>query len=212
MKSKYQKVMVIINPAAGKNEPVLNILNSVFHQYGLFWDVQITRQFGDAARLAKEAVAQGYDLVYAWYCNGIKINEQINGLLKIENDLLTYFSKLELDVMTIIRKIHMKEQKSPLATSVMFFADEIATFQGLQITKQRLYLKHLPPVSLFEAISQFARLMRNTLETLIPETKEQMINYFSDWCNLKQGELEKLILDTVNFDYNHLEVMPVQRA
>ncbi len=130
-------------------------------------------------------------------------------LLKIENDLLAYFSKLELDIMTIIRKIHMKEQKSPLATSVKLFADEIATFQGLQITNQRLYLKHLPPVSLFEAISQFARLMRNTLETLTPETKEQMINYFSDWSNLKQGELEKLILDTVNFDYNHYEIAAI---
>ncbi|MBD3661283.1 MAG: hypothetical protein HUJ11_03705, partial [Arenibacter algicola] len=130
-------------------------------------------------------------------------------LLKMENDLQAYFSKLELDIMTIIRKIHMKDQKSPLATSVLLFADEIATFQGLQITKQRLYLKHLPPVSLFEAISQFARLMRNTLETLTPETKVQMINYFSDCCNLKQGELEKLILDTVNFDYNHFEIATV---
>ncbi|MET7030321.1 hypothetical protein [Sediminicola luteus] len=130
-------------------------------------------------------------------------------LLKMESDLLSYFSKLELDIMVIIRKIHMKEHKSPLATSVLLFADEIATFQGLQITKQRLYLKHSPPVALFEAVSQFARLMRNTLDTLTPETKEKMINYFSDWCNLKQGELEKLILDTVNFDYNHYEIAAV---
>ncbi len=33
-----------------------------------------------------------------------------------------------------------------------------------------------------------------------------MINYFSDWCNLKQGELEKLMANTVNFNYNHYEI------
>ena len=70
-------------------------------------------------------------------------------------------------------------------------------------------LKHLPPVALFEVISQFARLLKNLLNTLTPERKEEMINYFTDWCNLKQGELEKLLADTVNFNYNHYEISKV---
>ena len=80
MKSKYQKVMVIINPAAGKSEPVLNTLNNVFHQYGLVWDAQITHQFGDASRLAKEAVAQGYDLVAGYGGDGTQM-EIANGVM-----------------------------------------------------------------------------------------------------------------------------------
>jgi hypothetical protein len=130
-------------------------------------------------------------------------------LLAVETKLIEFFSKLGLDIMVIIRKIHTKQQKSPLAGSVLYLADKIAAFQGLHMTKQRLYLKHLPPVSLFETISQFGCFLKNTLDTQPPETKEEMINYFSDWCNLKQGELEKLIIDTTNFNYNHYEIATV---
>jgi len=130
-------------------------------------------------------------------------------LLAIESRLLELFSKIELDILVIIRKIHAKEQKTPLAGSVLFIAEKIAALHGLQMTGQRLFLKHSPPVSLFEAISQFARGLRNTINTETPERKEEMINYFSDWCILKQGELDKLIIDAANFSYNHFEIKTV---
>jgi hypothetical protein len=127
-------------------------------------------------------------------------------LMAAENKLTGFFGKLESDIMVIIRKIHTKQQKSPLAGSIQIVAENIASWQAMQMTPQRLYLKDQPPVSLFEAIAQFARLLRNTLNTQTPERKEEMINYFSDWCNLKQGELEKLMLDAINFEYDHYEI------
>jgi len=136
-------------------------------------------------------------------CSSVSSDER---LLAINNRLIEFFSKLELDILLIINKIHKKEQKSPLANTVMFISDKIAAFQGLHITKQRLFLKHSPPIALFEAVSQFARLLRNTFNTQTSEQREEMINYFSDWCNLKQGELEELMIDTVNFNYNHYEI------
>ncbi len=39
----YQRVHIIINPAAGKDEPILNILNRVFHEYDFDWQINITR-------------------------------------------------------------------------------------------------------------------------------------------------------------------------
>lgn len=42
----YQNVVVIINPASGKQEPVLNTLNDVFRQHDLPWSIRITHQFG----------------------------------------------------------------------------------------------------------------------------------------------------------------------
>ncbi|TFH38087.1 MAG: hypothetical protein E4G95_04185 [Bacteroidia bacterium] len=147
-----------------------------------------------------------FDKGYIAPCTRVSSDER---LLSLNNKLLGFFSKLESDILTTIRKIHTKQQKSPLASSVLIFTDRIAALQGLEITQQRLFLKHSPPVSIFEVISQFARLLRNTFETQPPERKEEMINYFSDWCNLKQGELEKLIVDTVNYTYNHYEIATV---
>ena len=42
--SPYKKMHVVINPASGKNEPILNVLNDVFYQYDDFdCSVSITK-------------------------------------------------------------------------------------------------------------------------------------------------------------------------
>ena len=146
------------------------------------------------------------DKEYISPCASVSGDER---LLAFENRIEGFFSKLESDMLVIIRKIHTKQQKTPLANSVLNLTDKIVSFLGLHMTEQRLYLKYLPPVSLFEAISRFASFLKNTLNAQPPENKEEMINYFSDWCNLKQGELEKLMVDTTNFKYDHYEIASV---
>jgi len=155
--------------------------------------------------LIKDKVPE-LDREYIPPCSRVSSDER---LLSIENKLLELFNKIDIDILVIIRKIHAKEQKTPLAASMLFLAEKIAAFHGLQMTRQRLFLKHSPPVLLFEAISQFARGIRNTINTETPDRKEEMINYFSDWCNLKQGELDKLINEATTINYNHYETRVV---
>ena len=76
----YKRILVIINPAAGRDEPILNTLNDVFHSAGVDWDIRITHKFGDATRLAKEAVETGVDLVAGYGGDGTQM-EVANGLL-----------------------------------------------------------------------------------------------------------------------------------
>jgi len=76
----YKSVHVIINPASGQDEPILNVLNSVFHPAGIDWDVSITHKFGDATRLARQAAASGVDLVAGYGGDGTQM-EVANGLL-----------------------------------------------------------------------------------------------------------------------------------
>ena len=80
MSIPYKKIVVIINPAAGHDEPILNTLNDVFHSTGVDWDIRITHKFGDATRLAKEAVEMGVDLVAGYGGDGTQM-EVANGLL-----------------------------------------------------------------------------------------------------------------------------------
>ena len=51
-----KRVQVIINPTAGQDQAILGVLNSVFHEAGVTWDVSITNKAGDARRFAREAV------------------------------------------------------------------------------------------------------------------------------------------------------------
>jgi YegS/Rv2252/BmrU family lipid kinase len=80
MSLPYERVQVIINPAAGKDEPILNALNDIFHPAGVDWDISLTHKSGDATRLAAEAAASGVDLVSAYGGDGTQM-EVANGLL-----------------------------------------------------------------------------------------------------------------------------------
>src|SRR5512138_292830 len=80
MSLPYKKIHVVINPASGQNQPILNVLNDVFHAAGVEWNVSITHKGGDATRQAREAAASGVDLVAAYGGDGTQM-EVANGLL-----------------------------------------------------------------------------------------------------------------------------------
>ncbi len=65
-----RKIHVVINPAAGKDEPILNVLNDVFREYDVDWDVSVTRKYGDAAAQARAAVAAGASIVAGYGGDG----------------------------------------------------------------------------------------------------------------------------------------------
>ena len=63
MAPPYKRIHVVINPASRKGEPVLKYLADVCREHDVDWDISITRAFGDAKRQARDALAQGVDLV-----------------------------------------------------------------------------------------------------------------------------------------------------
>lgn len=76
----FNRVHIVINPASGHNEPILNTLNDVFKPHNIAWDVSITQNAGDGARFAREAVASGCDLVMAYGGDGTVL-DVANGLI-----------------------------------------------------------------------------------------------------------------------------------
>jgi YegS/Rv2252/BmrU family lipid kinase len=73
------RVKVIINPAAGKPEPILSVLNDVFAPAGIDWEVDITHKSGDGVAAARQAADEGYDLVAAYGGDG-SVAEVVSGL------------------------------------------------------------------------------------------------------------------------------------
>lgn len=58
-----QRIQVIINPAAGLEQPILKVLNLACQTAAVDWDVSITKQAGDGRRMAESAVRSGVDVV-----------------------------------------------------------------------------------------------------------------------------------------------------
>jgi YegS/Rv2252/BmrU family lipid kinase len=76
----YARIHVVVNPASGKNQPILNTLNDVFVQYGVDWSISVTKKYGDATEQARAALDQGVDLVAGYGGDGTQ-HEIANALL-----------------------------------------------------------------------------------------------------------------------------------
>jgi YegS/Rv2252/BmrU family lipid kinase len=80
MSNHFANIQVIINPASGKDEPILNVLNQVFKHHDIDWEVRITHKSGDATRFAREAAASGVELVASYGGDGTQM-EVASGLI-----------------------------------------------------------------------------------------------------------------------------------
>ena len=80
MSEQKKRIHVVINPAAGKDEPILNTINDVFHQHDIDWDVSVTRKFGDATEFARQAAEDGFDIVAGYGGDGTQ-HEIANGII-----------------------------------------------------------------------------------------------------------------------------------
>jgi diacylglycerol kinase (ATP) len=76
----FERVHVVINPAAGQEEPILSIINSVFRGAGVDYDVSVTKAAGDATLQARQAAEGGADVVAAYGGDGT-VAEVASGLI-----------------------------------------------------------------------------------------------------------------------------------
>jgi YegS/Rv2252/BmrU family lipid kinase len=74
------KIHVVINPASGQPQPILHTLNRVFRAAKVDWDITLTQKSGDAKRFARQAAAEGADVVAAYGGDGT-VMEVAHGLL-----------------------------------------------------------------------------------------------------------------------------------
>ena len=69
-RKKVGRIAVILNPAAGQNNPLLKTFNRVFHEAGYQWDIRLTNQFGDGQHHARRAIQEGVDIVAVYGGDG----------------------------------------------------------------------------------------------------------------------------------------------
>jgi YegS/Rv2252/BmrU family lipid kinase len=78
-----KRIEVVINPASGQPQPILNTLNKVFRENEVAYNVSLTQESGDARRFAKKAASEGADVVAAYGGDG-SVMEVAQGLMGTE--------------------------------------------------------------------------------------------------------------------------------
>ena len=80
MNKKKKRIHIVINPASGHDEPILNVINAVFKDHDVEWSVSVTQKYGDATEFARQAAADGYDIVAGYGGDGTQ-HEIANGIM-----------------------------------------------------------------------------------------------------------------------------------
>ncbi len=81
MSDPIKTLHVIINPASGQDQPMLSVMNRAFKTANIEWDVKLTKEAGDAAKFAHDAVAAGVDAVGVYGGDGtvMEVASALNG-------------------------------------------------------------------------------------------------------------------------------------
>jgi hypothetical protein len=123
--------------------------------------------------------------------------------------LLNIFGQLEIDLADILQSIKEKKQSTTIAASVAEMSQGLLWYTGSVLSAFRKSLRFCSPVSLFEHISSIARIINNSINTQSRADREELLNYITDWSNLRQGEFEDLVKQTTNLEYDHDDISKV---
>ena len=128
-------------------------------------------------------------------------------LLTLHGELDGFLGSLEQRCSQIVQKIFRKSQQNELSDLVLFLCDRVMLFLGTSITAMRWMVPYESPATLFEPIVSLARVMKNTIDLRTGTGKDEMMNYFSEWSELKQGEFLAMLsgLSAFSFDNNDLD-------
>jgi YegS/Rv2252/BmrU family lipid kinase len=142
-----KKIHVVINPASGQDQYILNTINRVFREFDIDWKVSVTQTSGDATRFAAKAAAEGVDVVAAYGGDG-SVMEVAEGLMGTEVPLAilpggtAYLMSVELGIprklaeasrvassdTSVVRKVDMGEageHKFMLRVGIGFPAEKV---------------------------------------------------------------------------------------
>lgn len=127
-------------------------------------------------------------------------------LLEIHAGLEQFYSKLETYSIQIIQKILQKKQANDMAVIVQKLCDQLLVFTASQLAEFKTMGLIQAPVFLVSKASALARLIKNNLDCYLGTGKEELVNYFTEWCNISQGELEGAITALATHQYDHLDI------
>ncbi len=127
-------------------------------------------------------------------------------LLEIQAGLEQFYSKMELYALQIIQKIIQKKQSNEMSVIVQKICDNISLFTASQLAELKSVGIVQRPVYTVSRVAALARVIKNTLDCFLGSGKEELINYFNEWCNIGQGELEATIGDLSTLQYDHLDI------
>jgi len=127
-------------------------------------------------------------------------------LADMQAQIARSFGQIEIYSVQISQKINRFQQTGLLAHAVMQLSDNTSYFLGNCLTQFRWFSLHQHPAAMLSTVVSFARVMKNFIDSKAGAGKEELLNYFAEWCDLSQGDLEILFTTLINTNYDHVHI------
>lgn len=127
-------------------------------------------------------------------------------LIDTHTEIDRFFGQLELFAVQIAQKINRKNQSNDLALMMLEMSDKIITYLGGSINNFRWFCLNQPPAFMFDHVIALGRIIKNFVDSKSGAGKEELLNYFAEWCGLSQSEFEVLFTELVNVGYDHQQI------
>ncbi|BAV10177.1 Predicted component of the type VI protein secretion system [Filimonas lacunae] len=127
-------------------------------------------------------------------------------LLEAHASLEQFYGRMELNAVQIIQKILQKKQQNDLSEPVQRMCENMLVYIANVYTQLKLEGLYAPPVTLVSGAAGFARIVKNTLDLYTGTIREELLNYFAEWCGIKQTDLEDSVTALCNYQYDHLDI------
>ena len=127
-------------------------------------------------------------------------------LTDIYYGLEEFMGKMELYCIQINQKIQQKKQSNDMAMIVQKLCDNILQYQNVYFTYFKWVAMHEAPSLMLAHVSSMARLIKNSLDIYVNTGKEELMNYFVEWCDVNQASLDAVITELGNHKYMHEDI------
>jgi hypothetical protein len=114
--------------------------------------------------------------------------------------------QIEIDIVDILHGIKDKKQGTNIAGTVADVANSILSFISVHMVEFRRIAKYNSPVYIFEQMATLARTINNAINKQSSADREEFLNYIQDWSTLKQGAFEELLINAIEYKYDHDDI------
>lgn len=133
--------------------------------------------------------------------------------IKYHTQLLTFHKKVS-DVLIKLRNYSLsintknrhKFQNNKLARNTFKLCQKVMDFVSEYIFKYTQMGEEKSPIFLAQSISILGNYISTELAILEEKEREELLQYYYEWVNVKPSVFESTIGDVINMDYNHLEI------
>ena len=118
----------------------------------------------------------------------------------------SFLNQMEAYSVYIIQKIYQKKQTNELARIALYLSEQVMRYLNANISEYRFKDKYEPPIIMINKLVGLSRVIKSSLDVFAGTGKEDFLNYLTNWCDLNQGALEGVLVETVEMEYVHNDI------